>query len=302
MRNQANPNSLQPGDKVGIISTARKISEAELLPAINKLQSWGLEVELGKHIFETYHQFAGTDSQRAEDLQTMLDNPKIKAIICARGGYGTVRIIDHIDFSGFKQSPKWVVGYSDVTVLHAHIQRLGFESIHATMPINFPKDGLDNNALTTLYQALFNNEVSYFFNGETFNFRKELTAPIVGGNLSILYSISGSQSDLQTEGKILFIEDLDEYLYHIDRMMMNLKRGGKLENIAALLIGGMSDMNDNTIPFGFEANEIILQQTRGYQFPVIFNFPAGHIQDNRAIILGRKTTIQQYQNQLRFIQ
>ncbi|MBN2746413.1 MAG: LD-carboxypeptidase [Bacteroidales bacterium] len=294
--------SLQIGDRVGIISTARKISSIELQPAIEKLQSWGLQVELGKNIFAEYHQFAGTDLQRAEDLQTMLDNSQIRAIFCARGGYGTSRIIDQIDFSRFRQSPKWIVGYSDVTVLHAHIQRFGYESIHATMPINFPVDGKDNSALITLHEALFQNQVSHNFKGESYNFQKEFSAPMVGGNLSILYSLAATPSDIETEGKILFIEDLDEYLYHIDRMMMNLKRAGKLENLAALLVGGMSDMHDNSVPFGSDAKEIILQHVADFPYPVVFDFPAGHIPDNRAVILGRKATIQNEQSQIRFIQ
>lgn len=283
---------LQKGDTIGIISTARKISEKELLPAIDKLESWGLNIQLGNNIFEQYHQFAGTDKQRAEDLQHMLDDSNIKAVICARGGYGSVKIIDKIDFTAFQKTPKWVIGYSDVTVLHSHIHGLGIETLHATMPINFPEDRKSNSALDSLHSALFNGCIEYSIPSHKFNIMGNAEAPIVGGNLSILYSLLGSKSDIQTDNKILFFEDLDEYLYHIDRMIMNLLRNGKFKNPAAVIIGGMSDMNDNQIPYGKSAEEIISEIIGPVNYPVLFNFPAGHRDDNRAIILGRKSHLE----------
>ena len=284
------PPKLKVGGKIGIISTARKISLQELTPAITILESWGLEVVLGKNIFEEDNQFAGTIEQRTADLQSMTDNEDIKAILCARGGYGSIQIIDKIDFSTLQKSPKWIVGFSDVTVLHSHLNNLGLATLHATMPINFATN--TNKALKGLKNILFGNEKNIKCSPHPFNKDGKAEAEIVGGNLSILYSLLGSESDINTDRKILFIEDLDEYLYHIDRMMMSFKRNGKLENLKALIVGGMSDMNDNDIPFGETAEEIILQHTKGYDFPICFGFPAGHLDDNRAIKFGVKSKLE----------
>lgn len=283
------PQYLKTGDKIGIISTARKISKAEIMPAIEIFSSWGLEVETGKNLFSEYHQFAGSDAQRLDDIQYMLDNPEIKAIVCARGGYGTVRIIDKIDFTEFVKNPKWIAGFSDVCVLHSHIHaNFGIETLHSAMPVNFIDIIENSDSLITLKDALFGKSLLYKIKPHPFNRKGEADAIITGGNLSILYSLTGSISDIDTKGKILFLEDLDEYLYHIDRMMMNMKRCGKLENIAALIVGGMSDMNDNTVPFGQSACEIINNAVQEYDYPVCYDFPAGHITDNRALIFGRK--------------
>jgi len=287
------PDLLKLTNKVGIISTARKISMDEVRPAMDRLKQWGLEPILGKHLFSEHHQFAGTADERAADLQEMLDNPEIKAILCARGGYGTVQIIDKIDFTKFMEQPKWVIGYSDVTVLHSHIQRnCEIQSLHATMPINFPKRARDNNATESLYNALFYGDNEYRIKPHPLNKSGVAHGQLVGGNLSILNSLLGSPSDVNTIGKILFIEDLDEYLYHIDRMMMNMKRNGKFDHIRALLIGGMSDMNDNDIPFGKTAEEIIIDVLGDVNFPILFNVPAGHIEDNRALIIGGETMVE----------
>ena len=281
------PPSLQPGDKIGIVSTARKISKAELEPALRTFADWGLEVVQGKHLFAEYHQFAGTDEQRATDLQEMLDDPDIKAIVCARGGYGTARIIDGLDFTMYNLRPKWIVGYSDVTVLHSHIHmHFGIETMHAIMPLNFPGTP---EAMQSLMDALFGKKISYDLEPHPFNRRGSCSGQVIGGNLSILYSLNNTPSDIDTRGKILFIEDLDEYLYHVDRMMMNLRRSGKLENLAGLIVGGMTEMNDNEVPFGKNAYEIIAETVKNYSYPLIFNFPAGHISDNRVLIIGRRS-------------
>jgi len=283
------PTYLQKNDTVAIVSTARKISLKEIQPAINLLKNWGLKVVIGNTIGLEENQFAGTDAQRISDFQKMLDNPKIKAIWCARGGYGTVRIIDKLDFTEFKKHPKWIIGYSDITVLHNHIHNFGIESLHATMPINVSENS--EKSLASLKKCLFSNTISYEIATSEDSKTGNSSGFLVGGNLSILFSLLGSPSDINTDGKILFIEDLDEYLYHIDRMFMNLKRNGYFNNLKGLIVGAMSDMNDNTIPFGKTAKEIILDAVSEFDFPVVFDFPAGHINDNSALILGRKVTL-----------
>ncbi|MGM0612735.1 MAG: S66 peptidase family protein [Bacteroidota bacterium] len=290
------PPLLEKGNKIGIVSTARKISPEEIAPAIDVFQSWGLKVVKGRNLHSENNQFAGSDKQRLEDIQQMLDDPEIRAVICARGGYGTARLIDDIDFSGFLNSPKWIAGYSDVTALHSHINtNFGIETLHSAMPLNFPADGSENESVLSLKKALFQGQVNYELNQfEVFNDNgfETLTGELTGGNLSMLYSLIGSPSDIQTKGKILFIEDLDEYLYHVDRMMLNLMRSGKLNEIKALLVGWMSDMNDNPIPFGKNAHEIIRERMQKTNIPVIFGFPAGHLEPNLTLILGRKIRIQ----------
>jgi len=287
------PPYLKSGDVITIISSARKITNAEIAPSIELLESWGLNVKLGENLFEEHHQFAGTKEQRIQDLQTALNDNESKAILCARGGYGTVQLIDSIDFSYFKENPKWLIGFSDVTVLHNHInQNFGIESIHATMPINFPKEG-ENKATLSLKAALFGGVMEYNFKVEKESIlpSKSIQAPIVGGNLSIIYSIIGTTSQIDTKGKFLFLEDLDEYLYHIDRMMMNLKRAGLFKGCKGILVGGMSDMNDNAIPYGSTAKEIILENIKQYDIPIVFGVPAGHIKENLALIMNRQLTL-----------
>lgn len=289
------PLFLKPGDHVAIAAPARKISQQELAPAVKLLQSWGLEVVIPEHLFDEENQFAGSDDTRAALMQHLLDAPDIRAIFCARGGYGTVRIIDRLDFSNFAQSPKWLVGYSDITVLHSHIHRhLGIETLHATMPINISDKELrhPSPAVETMRRQMFGESLEYDCPAHKLNRTGKATGLLVGGNLSMLYSLCGSESDIDTAGKILFIEDLDEYLYHIDRMMMNLKRCGHLTHLAGLVVGQMSDMHDNSIPFGRTAEEIVRDAVAEYGYPVCFNFPAGHNgTENRALKLGHSTTL-----------
>ena len=295
------PAFLEKGDKIGIVAPARKIEMDEIKPSIEIFKNWGLEVVLGKNIFQQYNQFAGTDEQRAADLQFMLDNSEIKAIISARGGYGTVRLLPLLDFSKFIKTPKWIVGYSDITVIHAHVnQNLGVKTIHGTMPLNFPKDGKENEATKSLRKALFGEKPSYKIQPHPFNKKGEIRGTLIGGNLSVLYSLSGTKYDIETKNKILVLEDLDEYLYHIDRMMMNLKLGGKLDKLKGLIVGEMSDMNDNEIPFGKSAYEIIYDVVKEYNYPTCFNFPVGHIKNNRAIILGSDVELKAETNQVQF--
>lgn len=283
------PPYLTQGDTVAIVAPARKVSPSEIEPAIRILQGWGLKVITGQHLFGDQDQYSGSDEHRAEDLQTMLDHPGVKAIFAARGGYGTVRIIDRLNFDAFCQRPKWIVGFSDITVLHSHIHtQLGIETIHAAMPLTFPVDNQDHITLQSLKNALFGEDLSYTLSVSPLSRQGSCEGQLVGGNLSILYAMNATASDLDTTGKILFLEDLDEYLYHIDRMMLNLRRSGKLSSLAGLLIGGMTRMNDNSVPFGKTAEEIIRDAVEGFDYPVCIGFPAGHMDDNRALILGRK--------------
>ena len=291
------PNTLKKGDTVGIVSTARKISKEELNPALQLLDSWGLKAVLGKTIGAEENQFAGSDDLRATDFQQMLDDPKIKAIWCARGGYGTVRIIDKLDFSSFKKNPKWIVGYSDVTVLHSHIHNLGVETLHGQMCLEI--ENKTTETAESIRKVLFGEDYNIEIeNTNSHDSLRILKGELIGGNLSVLYSLCGSASEMDTNGKILFIEDLDEMLYHIDRMMMNLKRSDYLKNLKALIIGGMTEMKDNKVYFGKTAEEIILGLVKEYGYPVILNFPAGHIKDNRALILGRKVELKISENKI----
>lgn len=283
------PPYLKPGDYVGIISTARKITSDELKKSIHTLKEWGLRVKLGENIFSEYNQFSGTDIQRVNDLKYMLNDKSIKAILCAKGGYGTIRIIDQIQDSCVISSPKWIVGYSDVTVLHSYLNNLGIASAHATMPINFASN--TKISLKKLNELLFGKANNIKYKSHKLNRFGEIEAEIVGGNLSIIYSLLGSPTDIDTNGKILFIEDVDEYLYHIDRMMINLKRNNKLYKLKGLIVGGMTDMNDNKIKFGRTAEEIVFDHVKEYDFPVCFGFPAGHLDNNLPIIFGKKSLL-----------
>lgn len=286
------PPYLSKGDTVGLVATARKVVPEEIRYAIETLESWGLKVVLAPNLFQSYHQFADTDIERAKALQTFLDDQKnVKAILAVRGGYGTVRMIDFLDFKIFKQTPKWFVGYSDTTVLHAHINaNLNIKTIHGMMALDFPPpQNALCSGLQSLHAALFGNPLRYHFPPSPLNRLGCCEGEIIGGNLSVLYSISASVSDIHPEGKILFIEDLDEYLYHIDRMMMQLKRSGKLSKLKGLLVGAFTKMHDNAVSFGNTAEEIILRSVEEYDFPVAFRFPSGHLgTENIAFRMGEK--------------
>ena len=289
------PPHLEKGDTVGIVAPARSIRPQEIEQAIRLVERWGLWVVVGKNLYNTHHQFAGTDEERAFDLQQMMDDDNIKAILCARGGYGTVRTLQHLNFHHFSRHPKWIVGFSDITVLHNYInQQLHVKTLHAQMPINFPRDGMDNQSTDLLKQVLFGKPLSYSWE-PTRNLALEETfsGKLTGGNLSVIYSLSATPCDLQTKSKILFLEDVDEYLYHIDRMMMNLKLAGKLEGISALLLGGMTSMNDNTTPFGKNACQIVCDIMDDMNIPVIPDCPAGHSEMNLPLIMGSQVKINQ---------
>ena len=267
------------------MAPARKIGREEVEYAVAKIEKQGFTPYFEEDLFAVDRQFAGTDLQRTDYFQRMLDRKDIRAVISARGGYGSVRVIDGLDLSRFRNDPKWVVGYSDMTVFHSHIvKHTGIQTLHASMPLNFAEN--TEEALQGLFDVLKGKTPEYHISSHILNRKGDASGTLVGGNLSVLYSLLGSRSFPETKGAILFLEDLDEYLYHIDRMMVGLKRAGVLQGVAALVVGGMTEMNDNEVPFGRTPEEIIMEAVAEYQFPVCFDFPAGHIPDNRPLIMG----------------
>ena len=280
------PPYLKKGDTVAIVCTARKFFPEDAIPAKELLESWGLKIKLGATIGLDTCQLGGTDLERAADFQNMMDDENIKAIWCSRGGYGTVRMVDLLDFTNFKKNPKWIMGFSDVTVLHSQVNVERVASLHCIMPFTVPK--ASDEVKETLRKALFGEQIEYTIPSKSYDIQGKTSGELVGGNLSILYSLLGSKSSLDTKNKILYIEDLDEYLYHIDRMMQNIKRNGYFENLKGLVVGGMTDMHDNEIPFGQNAVQIITAIAKEYNIPVCFDFPAGHLKDNRTLILGKQ--------------
>ncbi len=282
------PPTLKKGDTVAIAATARKTSKEVIEPSVQILKNWGLKVVFAPNLFKEENQFAGSDKERVAGFQWALDNKEVKAIILACGGYGTMRVIDGVNFKNFVKNPKWIVGYSDTTIIQSHLTNLGVASIHGTMAFQFTKH---EEATESLRKVLFGEKQEYEAAPFKLNRIGDAKAEVVGGNLSLLYALSGSHSDIDTKGKILFLEDLDEYLYHVDRMMLQLKRSGKLKNLKGLIVGGMSDMKDNTIPFGKTAEEIIWDAVKEYKYPVCFNFPAGHIAKNLAFYIGKKANL-----------
>lgn len=279
------PKSLSSGSKIALVAPARKISYDEISYAIEYIKERGFVPVYDERLFLSHNQFAGSDEERSSVMQYYLDASDIDAILCVRGGYGTVRIIDKLNFDKFMHNPKWIAGYSDVTVLHAKLQSLGVESLHATMPINFSTN--TRQSLDTLFDALTGKELIYDYVRSSLDVKGESEGVLVGGNISVLYSILGSDIFPDTKDKILFLEDLDEYLYHIDRMMTAFARAGVFDNIKGMVVGGLTKMHDNAVPFGKTAEEIILEKVIDKKIPVIFEFPAGHIDDNRALVLGR---------------
>lgn len=288
------PPYLKTGDTVAIIAPSGilKNRTAEIEKAKALLISWGLEVVIGKHVFKQNNHFSGTDDERCEDFQNALDDPKITAIWCARGGYGAVRILDKLDYTKFKQKPKWIIGYSDITALHSQIHNLGFESLHAMMCTSLQDDiETIKETVLTFKEALFGNPLEYQIKGSEYNKIGSVSAPIVGGNLSVLNSLLGSKTSLDTSGKILFIEEIGEYKYHIDRMLQSLKRAGYFDNCKGVIVGDMSKMRKNTTLWGSSIEQLILDVLSEYNFPIAFNMPAGHEKDNRAIILGKTVNL-----------
>ncbi|MCS7076164.1 MAG: LD-carboxypeptidase [Bacteroidia bacterium] len=286
------PPYLQKGDTVALVAPAKKITPNVIENAISILEKWGLRVWIGRNATNEHYWFAGTDTERVQDLQEALNNPQIKAVIALRGGYGTSRIIPHLDFSAFLQHPKWIVGFSDITILHAKINQFNVASIHATMPILFDEVN-DALSLQTLKNALFGELNSYIIERDNRNRIGTGKGVLVGGNLSLLNVAIGTSYDVNTEGKILFIEDIDEYAYNIDRMMTHLKHSGKLDKIVGLVVGYMTDIKESEEKFfGKEAYEIIAESVAEYNYPVCYRFPAGHEMNNYALYLGRTVSLE----------
>ncbi len=284
------PQYLKPGDTVGIVAPARKVSPDEVVAFTTLLESWGLKYKFSKNLFGASNQYSGSDEERASDFQDMIDDPQVRAILAARGGYGSLRTLRLIDFSKFDKDPKWIAGFSDITVFHCYLNKfLNTESLHCLMPLTYKPGNPEIEASAeSLRKALFGEILEYTFPGFSGNREGEVKAELSGGNLSILYSLNGTTFYPDLRGKILFIEDIDEYLYHIDRMLLNLQISGSLNNIKALVIGGFTDLKDNTIPFGKSYEEIISEVVDKFKFPLAFSFPSGHQNDNRTLIFGRQ--------------
>ncbi|MCF6296179.1 MAG: LD-carboxypeptidase [Flavobacteriaceae bacterium] len=288
------PPYLKTGDTVAIVAPSGILlnREKEVNQAVELLKSWNLNVVIGEHLFNQNGHFAGTDKERTADFQKALDNQNIKAIWAARGGYGTVRILDSLNYTKFKEHPKWVIGYSDITALHNQLNNLGSESIHALMATSLTDDleGLEQT-ISTFKDAIFGKQLAYTIDGSEYNKSGYASGQLVGGNLTLLHTMLGSKTSINTNGKILFFEEIGEYAYHIDRMLQSLKRAGYFENCKGIIVGDISKVRKNTTEFGRTIEEIILDAVAEYDFPVLFNFPAGHEDDNRALILGRRVEL-----------
>ena len=283
------PPYLNPGDTIGIVCPAGFMPFEKALICIETLKAWGFNVVPGKTLGNQYHYFSGTDEQRRDDLQQMLDDENIDAILCARGGYGTGRIIDKLDFSKFIQHPKWVIGFSDITVLHCHLfSNYKIASMHGPMAAAFDDGGFKNKYIQSLHEALSGKKADYKTEGNILDQPGKAKGILVGGNLSLLVNLIGTPSDIQTKNKILFIEEVSEYIYSVDRMMYQLKRSGKLEHLKGLIIGGFSDMKDTTLPFGQSVQQAVKDLVKDYKYPVCFDFPISHEKQNFAVKVGIK--------------
>jgi muramoyltetrapeptide carboxypeptidase len=289
------PRYLKPGDTIGITSPAGSITLEEIQPAMIQMVEWGFNIKVGDTIGKKDYTFGGTDEERARDFQQMLDDPKVKAIMCARGGYGFVRIIDKLNFTKLAAKPKWIIGFSDVTVLHCHLNRnFGIASIHSKMCNSFPDDWnkaepIQIDTILSIKQALTGQKMKYTAPAGLYNKPGKAEGVLVGGNLKLIETLAGTRSDLRTTNKILFVEDTGEYLYSIDRMFWNLKRTGKLEKLAGLIVGGFKVKPDDPgEEFGRTVQDIVLEKVKDYRFPVCFDFPVGHQRNNYALKCGVK--------------
>jgi len=283
------PNNLKKGDLIYIVSPAKKIDHDSIYFAKKLIESWGLRSECAKHALGAYNYFSDNDANRAFDFQSAIDHQDAKAILCARGGYGCIRIVDQLNWDNFQRSPKWLIGFSDITVMHHRAQRLSVMSLHATMPLNFKTNS--KKAIESFRAALMGESFTISSPPNVLNRTGTAQGRILGGNLSIIYSLLGTADAYDFTGAILFLEDLSEQLYHMDRMFFTLKKAGVFDKITALVLGGMTELKDTNSSFGMKCEDIILEKVKNNNIPVCFNFPIGHIEDNRAIIIGADARI-----------
>lgn len=283
------PPFLKPGDTIGLVCPASYMAPDQFINCINTLKKWGYKVVKGKTLVsKSTGYFSGTDDQRRADLQLMLDDPKINAVICARGGYGTTRILDDIKWSKFRKNPKWLIGFSDITILHSYMhQQIGIASVHGPMAGAFNYDEPENRYTLSLKDSIEGTPVQYMSRPHALNKIGKAKAPIVGGNLAMLVHAIGTNAAYDTDGKILFIEDVGEQLYNIDRMMQQLKRAGMLRKLKALIVGGFTDCKDTVRPFGKDVYQIIADTVEEYNYPKSFGFPISHEKENVAIVIGQ---------------
>ena len=294
------PENLVPGDTIALIAPAKAIEPDLVDAAVVLLETAGYKVLVGKHTKGQYHYFSGTDDERAADLQWAIDHPAVKAIVCARGGYGAVRLLDRVQWANFLREPKWLLGFSDITNFHLHAMQLDIESVHCTMPLNFSENSPE--AVASMLTVLKTGTVQHAWPNEPINRIGEASGLLVGGNLSILYAALGTPLRPNFQGAILFIEDIGEQLYQLDRMFHALKMAGAFDQIAGLIVGGMTDIKDTAIPTGFDITSMILSHVQYRSIPVAFNAPIGHISDNRAVIVGRYSQLNVTDEAVRFEQ
>jgi muramoyltetrapeptide carboxypeptidase len=285
------PDLLNTGDKIGILAPARRIHRADVEFATNLFSSWGLETLVAENIFSEHHSYlAGSDKERTSDFQTLLNDPTIKALFSARGGYGSTRIVDQVDYAALLKNPKWFIGFSDTTAFHLKFYKMGIASIHGTMPVLFSKRD-SAESVESLRKLIFDGECRLEAQVSRDNRHGKVSGTVIGGNLSLIIDSLGTESEPDTNGNILFIEEIDEYLYKIDRMMTQLRRTGKLKNLKGLVVGHMTDIKDSELSFGENVQEIILNAVRDYTYPVGFRFPSGHENPNLAWINGGRATL-----------
>ncbi|MCH2229443.1 MAG: LD-carboxypeptidase [Crocinitomicaceae bacterium] len=280
--------SLKKGDLIEILAPAKAIEKEHVQFAKKTLEDFGFKVRVSKHCLGQYNYFSGTISQRLSDFQKAVDDEEVKAILCARGGYGCIQIVDKIQWANMLRFPKWIIGFSDVTVFHQKLSSMGLKSLHATMPLNFSQNSKES--ISTLVDAVKGEKYTIESKTNSFNQLGDAQGTLRGGNLSILFSLLGTDDHIKFENSILFIEDLAEQIYHLDRMLYALDKAGILNRIKGLVVGGMTDMKDTSIPFGMTYQEVILSHFEYRNIPICFNFPVGHINDNRALIIGSEVT------------
>ena len=291
------PEYLKEGDTIGVVCPSGAMDVDKMKTCLNVLQEWSFAIKKGSTLGTHFDYFSGTDEERLTDLQQMLDDENVKAILCARGGYGLSRIIDNIDFTKFLQKPKWIVGYSDITILHSHIfNNYHIASLHSPMAAAFNDGGSETVYVQSLKKAITGGQSAYHCSSYKLNKQGTATAELIGGNLCLLAHLVGSKSSMDTNGKLMFIEDIGEYIYNIDRLMLQLQRAGKLDNLAGLIVGSFTDMKETVIPFGASVYDVIYEKVKDYHYPVCFNFPVGHSPENYALKHGVEHTLEVNEN------